>query len=127
MSAVNQALVTLAYFGVSINLVLFLTRVLKKENAIALNQVSIWTGIVYLFSFFAAFISDSYLGRFRTFFISQLILIPVCFLILSLLINYFLFNCFYHFELIYKVVVLLGFDITFNNVMEINVETKRLW
>ncbi|CAO2832907.1 unnamed protein product [Amaranthus hypochondriacus] len=72
---VNQALATLAYFGVSINLVLFLTRVLKKENAVALNEVSVWTGIVYLFSFFAAFISDSYLGRFRTFLISQLLLI----------------------------------------------------
>ncbi|CAA6669676.1 unnamed protein product [Spirodela intermedia] len=47
---VNQGLATLAFFGVGVNLVLFLTRVIQQSNADAANSVSKWTGTVYLFS-----------------------------------------------------------------------------
>ncbi|KAH9300936.1 hypothetical protein KI387_012519, partial [Taxus chinensis] len=63
---VNQGFATLAFFGVGVNLVLFLTRVLKKSNASAANNVSLWTGTVYMFSLVGAFLSDSYIGRHRT-------------------------------------------------------------
>lgn len=63
---VNQGLATLAFFGVAVNLVLFLTRVLGQKNAEAANNVSKWTGTVYLFSLLGAFLSDSYWGRFKT-------------------------------------------------------------
>ncbi|XP_057850671.1 protein NRT1/ PTR FAMILY 7.2 isoform X1 [Cryptomeria japonica] len=63
---VNQGFATLAFFGVGVNLVLFLTRVLKQNNASAANNVSKWTGTVYMFSLVGAFLSDSYMGRFRT-------------------------------------------------------------
>ncbi|KAH9328956.1 hypothetical protein KI387_001064, partial [Taxus chinensis] len=63
---VNQGFATLAFFGVGVNLVLFLTRVLKKSNASAANNVSLWTGTVYMFSLVGAFLSDSYIGRYRT-------------------------------------------------------------
>ncbi|CAI0440690.1 unnamed protein product [Linum tenue] len=62
----NQGLATLAFFGVGVNLVLFLARVLGRSNADAANDVSIWTGTVYLFSLVGAFLSDSYWGRFLT-------------------------------------------------------------
>ncbi|XP_065880072.1 protein NRT1/ PTR FAMILY 7.3 [Euphorbia lathyris] len=62
----NQALATLAFFGVGINLVLFLTRVLQQDNAEAANNVSKWTGTVYIFSLVGAFLSDSYWGRYKT-------------------------------------------------------------
>ncbi|KMT14388.1 hypothetical protein BVRB_4g071680 [Beta vulgaris subsp. vulgaris] len=71
----NQALATLAFFGVGVNLVLFLTRVLRQDNASAANNVSIWTGTVYLFSLVGAFLSDSYWGRFLTCTVFQLILL----------------------------------------------------
>ncbi|XP_021744657.1 protein NRT1/ PTR FAMILY 7.1-like [Chenopodium quinoa] len=71
----NQALATLAFFGVGVNLVLFLTRVLRQENAVAANNVSVWTGTVYLFSLVGAFLSDSYWGRFLTCTVFQLILL----------------------------------------------------
>ncbi|KAL5550938.1 hypothetical protein UlMin_001114 [Ulmus minor] len=62
----NQGLITLAFFGVGVNLVLFLTRVLQQDNASAANNVSKWTGTVYIFSLIGAFLSDSYWGRFKT-------------------------------------------------------------
>ncbi|CAN1256821.1 Protein NRT1/ PTR FAMILY 7.2, partial [Linum perenne] len=64
--AVNQGLATLAFFGVGVNLVLFLTRVLQQNNADAANNVSKWTGTVYIFSLVGAFLSDSYWGRYKT-------------------------------------------------------------
>ncbi|KAK9688770.1 hypothetical protein RND81_09G009700 [Saponaria officinalis] len=71
----NQGLATLSFFGVGVNLVLFLTRVLEQDNAAAANNVSIWTGTVYLFSLVGAFLSDSYWGRYLTCTIFQLILL----------------------------------------------------
>ncbi|KAL0437258.1 UNVERIFIED_CONTAM: protein NRT1/ PTR FAMILY 7.1 [Sesamum radiatum] len=71
----NQGLATLAFFGVGMNLVLFLTRVLGQNNAIAANNVSIWTGTVYLCSLVGAFLSDSYWGRYLTCAIFQVILV----------------------------------------------------
>ncbi|KAI4338418.1 hypothetical protein MLD38_023482 [Melastoma candidum] len=62
----NQGLATLAFFGVGVNLVLFLTRVMGQGNADAANSVSKWTGTVYIFSLVGAFLSDSYWGRYKT-------------------------------------------------------------
>ncbi|XP_021830882.1 protein NRT1/ PTR FAMILY 7.1-like [Prunus avium] len=88
---VNQGLATLAFFGVGVNLVLFLTRVLDQENAVAANSVSKWTGTVYLCSLVGAFLSDSYWGRYLTCAIFQLIFV-VGLVLLSLSSWLFLFN-----------------------------------
>lgn len=72
---VNQGLATLAFFGVGVNLVLFLTRVLGQGNADAANNVSKWTGTVYIFSLLGAFLSDSYWGRYKTCAIFQAIFV----------------------------------------------------
>ncbi|XP_057773496.1 protein NRT1/ PTR FAMILY 7.3 [Salvia miltiorrhiza] len=71
----NQGLATLAFFGVGVNLVLFLTRVLQQDNAEAANSVSKWTGTVYIFSLVGAFLSDSYWGRYKTCAIFQTIFV----------------------------------------------------
>ncbi|KZV43523.1 nitrate transporter 1.5-like [Dorcoceras hygrometricum] len=72
---VNQGLATLAFFGVGVNLVLFLTRVMGQDNAEAANNVSKWTGTVYLFSLLGAFLSDSYWGRYKTCAVFQVIFV----------------------------------------------------
>ncbi|KAL5208621.1 hypothetical protein ABZP36_033056 [Zizania latifolia] len=72
---VNQGLATLAFFGVNVNLVLFLTRVLQQSNGDAANNVSKWTGTVYMFSLIGAFLSDSYWGRYKTCAIFQAIFV----------------------------------------------------
>ncbi|KAI9076285.1 hypothetical protein K1719_041780 [Acacia pycnantha] len=71
----NQGLATLAFFGIGVNLVLFLTRVLDQTNADAANNVSRWTGTVYLFSLVGAFLSDSYWGRYKTCVVFQVIFV----------------------------------------------------
>lgn len=70
---VNYALVTCAFFGVGVNLVVFLRRVLHQNNAEAANSISKWTGTVYIFSLIGAFMSDSYWGRYITCAIFQMI------------------------------------------------------
>ncbi|CAL5054942.1 unnamed protein product [Urochloa decumbens] len=72
---VNQGLATLAFFGVNVNLVLFLTRVLGQSNGDAANNVSKWTGTVYMFSLIGAFLNDSYWGRYKTCAIFQAIFV----------------------------------------------------
>ncbi|XP_024020418.1 protein NRT1/ PTR FAMILY 7.1 [Morus notabilis] len=74
----NQALATLCFFGVGVNLVLFLTRVLDQDTADAANSVSKWTGTVYLCSLIGAFLSDSYWGRYLTCALFQGILVLGC-------------------------------------------------
>ncbi|KAH6812944.1 Major facilitator superfamily protein [Perilla frutescens var. frutescens] len=87
----NQALATLAFFGVGVNLVLFLTRVLEQSNATAANNVSIWTGTVYLCSLIGAFLSDSYWGRYLTCALFQAVLV-VGLVLLSIASWLFLLN-----------------------------------
>lgn len=74
----NQGLATLAFFGVGVNLVLFLTRVMGEDNTTAANSVSKWTGTVYIFSLLGAFLSDSYWGRYMTCTVFQAIFVVVC-------------------------------------------------
>ncbi|XP_057480540.1 protein NRT1/ PTR FAMILY 7.3-like [Actinidia eriantha] len=87
----NQGLATLAFFGVGVNLVLFLTRVLQQDNAEAANSVSKWTGTVYIFSLVGAFLSDSYWGRYKTCAIFQVIFV-IGLISLSLASHLFLLN-----------------------------------
>ncbi|MED6130885.1 hypothetical protein PIB30_004746 [Stylosanthes scabra] len=58
-----------------VNLVMILTRVLGQSNSHAANNVSKWTGTVYMFSLVAAFLSDSYWGRYLTCTIFQIIFV----------------------------------------------------
>ncbi|CAL5043013.1 unnamed protein product [Urochloa decumbens] len=69
----NYALMNLAFGGVAVDLVVFLRRVLHQENAKAANNISKWTGTVYIFSLFGAFLSDSYMGRYITCIVFQVI------------------------------------------------------
>ncbi|GJN22035.1 hypothetical protein PR202_gb09564 [Eleusine coracana subsp. coracana] len=73
INEVNYGLVTCAFFGVGVNLVVFLRRVLHQDTAEAANNISKWTGTVYIFSLIGAFLSDSYWGRYMTCTIFQII------------------------------------------------------
>lgn len=72
--AVNEGLATLAFTGVEVNMVLFSKSALRQSNAESATMFSTWMGSVYLFSLLGAFFSDSYLGRYLTCVIFQVIL-----------------------------------------------------
>ncbi|GAB4861902.1 hypothetical protein Ancab_037157 [Ancistrocladus abbreviatus] len=86
---VNQGLVNLAFGGVEVNMVLFSKSVLRQTNAEAANSFSRWMGTVYLFSLMGAFLSDSYLGRYLTCFIFQVVL-TIGLVLCSLVTQHFL-------------------------------------
>lgn len=129
-NTVNQGLATLAFFGVGVNLVLFLTRVLQQNNADAANSVSKWTGTVYIFSLVGAFLSDSYWGRYKTCAIFQII-----FVIVSTILNLKDF-CLSNGDIIFfffsstafsSPFFITGTGFTFHNITAVPDQTKRLW
>ncbi|CAK9133620.1 unnamed protein product [Ilex paraguariensis] len=62
-----------AYYGVSGNLITYLTNVLGEPTATAAKNVNTWHGVSALFPLIGAFVADSYLGRFNTILISSII------------------------------------------------------
>lgn len=62
----NECCERLAYYGISTNLVTYLTTVLNLGNATAATSVSNWVGTCYLAPFVGAFVADAYWGRYWT-------------------------------------------------------------
>ncbi|XP_059440408.1 protein NRT1/ PTR FAMILY 5.4-like [Corylus avellana] len=61
------------FFGMSGNLITYLTNELHQPIPTAAKNVNIWVGVSCLFSIFGAFIADSFLGRFKTILYSSII------------------------------------------------------
>ncbi|XP_022852215.1 protein NRT1/ PTR FAMILY 8.1-like isoform X2 [Olea europaea var. sylvestris] len=62
----NEFSERLAYYGMSTNLVNYLTLRLGQSNVTASNNVTNWSGTCYITPLIGAFVADSYLGRYRT-------------------------------------------------------------
>ncbi|XP_058761914.1 protein NRT1/ PTR FAMILY 5.2-like [Vicia villosa] len=74
----------MAYYGISTNLVVYLTNKLHQGTVESSNNISNWGGSVWLMPLAGAYIADSYLGRYLTFVIASCIyLIGMCLLTLS--------------------------------------------
>ncbi|KAK8954915.1 Peptide transporter PTR3-A [Platanthera zijinensis] len=72
----------MAYYGISSNLVLYLTNKLHQGTVIASNNVTNWAGTIWLTPLIGAYIADTYLGRYRTFIIGSIIYLSgMCLLI----------------------------------------------
>ncbi|XP_002972318.2 protein NRT1/ PTR FAMILY 8.2 [Selaginella moellendorffii] len=62
----NECCERLAYYGMSINLVVFLTDKLHQHNATASTNVTNWSGTCDITPLIGAFLADAYLGRYWT-------------------------------------------------------------
>ncbi|XP_024980977.1 protein NRT1/ PTR FAMILY 5.2-like [Cynara cardunculus var. scolymus] len=73
----------MAYYGISTNLVLYLTRELHEGTVKSSNNVTNWVGTVWMTPLLGAYIADTYLGRYWTFMIASVIyLLGMCLLTL---------------------------------------------
>ncbi|XP_068647612.1 protein NRT1/ PTR FAMILY 5.4-like [Aristolochia californica] len=70
-----EVLERLAYFGITANLIIYLTSILEDTTVTAAKEINLWTGISTLLCLFGAFIADAYLGRYKTVLLSSLIYI----------------------------------------------------
>jgi hypothetical protein len=74
----NQGLWNVATLAVATSLVLYFREALHMGNAEAANNVTNWFGTTWLLTLLGGFLGDSYLGRFWTCVLFQLIHVLVC-------------------------------------------------
>jgi dipeptide/tripeptide permease len=78
----------IAYFGISSNLFVYLTKKLHQGTVISSNNVNNWVGTVFMTPILGAYIADAHLGRYWTFVIASLIYLSVCLSFTSLYASY---------------------------------------
>ncbi|GFP99840.1 protein nrt1/ ptr family 5.6 [Phtheirospermum japonicum] len=66
----------LNYFGLSMSLMIYLTKVLNQDLKTAAKSVNYWIGVTTLMPLLGGFLADAYLGRFLTVLISSIIYLP---------------------------------------------------
>ncbi|KAH7288745.1 hypothetical protein KP509_31G039800 [Ceratopteris richardii] len=72
---VNQGLMCVSLYGISVNLAIYLTTVLREGTSSAASNTSNWQGALFLFSFIGGFLGDAYLGRYKSSLLFQLVFV----------------------------------------------------
>ncbi|KAF5452647.1 hypothetical protein F2P56_027621 [Juglans regia] len=65
----------MAYYGISSNLIIYLTTKLHQGTVTSSNNVTNWVGTVWITPILGAYVADAHLGRYWTFVISSVIYI----------------------------------------------------
>ncbi|XP_058731203.1 protein NRT1/ PTR FAMILY 8.3-like [Vicia villosa] len=80
----NECCERLAFFGITTNLVTYLTTKLHEGNASAARNVSVWQGTCYLTPLIGAVLADGYWGRYWTIAVfSMIYFLGMCILTIS--------------------------------------------
>lgn len=72
-TTVYEVFERMAYYGISSNLVLYLTRKLHEGTVTSANNVTNWVGTIWMTPVLGAYVADAHLGRYWTFIISSAI------------------------------------------------------
>jgi hypothetical protein len=75
--AVYEVFERMAYYGISSNLVLYLTTELHQGTVLSANNVTNWVGTIWMTPIIGAYIADAHLGRYRTFMVASIIYLLV--------------------------------------------------
>jgi len=67
----------MAYYGIASNLIIYLTDKLHQGTVEASNNVTNWSGTVFLTPLLGAYVADAHLGRYRTFMAASVIYLCV--------------------------------------------------
>lgn len=67
----------MAYYGISSNLVLYLTKKLHQGTVKSANNVTNWVGTIWMTPILGAYVADAFLGRYWTFLIACAIYLSV--------------------------------------------------
>ncbi|CAH2046244.1 unnamed protein product, partial [Thlaspi arvense] len=70
---VYEAFERMAYYGISSNLVIYMTTKLHQGTVKSSNNVTNWVGTIFLTPILGAYVADAHLGRYLTFVISSAI------------------------------------------------------
>ena len=62
-----------AYYGMSSNLIMYLTNELGEATPTAAKNVNTWAAVTSLLPLLGAFLADSFLGRFNTILLASII------------------------------------------------------
>ncbi|XP_047977798.1 protein NRT1/ PTR FAMILY 5.6-like [Salvia hispanica] len=65
----------LSYFGLAVNLIMYLTKVLHQDLKTAAKTCNYWSGVTTMMPLLGGFVADAYLGRFSTIIASSVIYI----------------------------------------------------
>ncbi|KAG2721998.1 hypothetical protein I3760_02G108700 [Carya illinoinensis] len=77
LCAVYEVFERMAYYGISSNLVIYLTTKLHQGTVKSSNNVTNWVGTIWITPILGAYVADAHLGRYWTFVVSSVIYISV--------------------------------------------------
>ncbi|CAL2225322.1 unnamed protein product [Prunus armeniaca] len=63
----------MAYYGISSNLILYLTKKLHQGTVTSANNVTNWVGTIWITPILGAYVADAHLGRYWTFLIASIV------------------------------------------------------
>lgn len=78
-----------AYYGISTNLITYLSGPLREKTAVAAASVNTWAGMASALPVVAAFFADAYLGRYWTIVAASILYVLVYIIIIICFFNWF--------------------------------------